>query len=688
MSLHAFFSPRSIALVGATERADSVGRALFENLRSFPGSVFPVNAKRSHILGAQAFPSLAALPEVPDLVILVTPAASVPALIEEAGQKGTRAAIIISAGFKETGAEGAALELAVLNAAKRHGMRLIGPNCLGLMCPHGGLNASFAASMARAGSVAFLSQSGALCTAILDWSRDQNVGFSAFVSTGAMADIGWGDLIRHFGDDPLTESIVMYVESVGADAAGFLAAARQIAAQKPIVVIKVGRTAEASHAAASHTGAMTGSDDVLDAALRQNGVLRVDTIEQLFDMAEVLAKQPLPVGPRLAIITNAGGPGALATDALVLGGGTLADLSAHTLQQLDAVLPAHWSHHNPVDVLGDADATRFTQALQIVSEDANVDGVLAILTPQSMTRPSEIAREVAQLAASTAQPLLASWMGATSVAEGRSILNAARIPTYDYPDGAAQAFVRMHEHHTRLHWLHDTQTALADFDAHSHQVALPARTGLLSESEAKSILSAAGIPVVETHAAQEEDAAVAAAVEIGFPVVLKLLSATITHKTEVGGVQLDLCDEAAVRAAWCSIRSRVSPADFAGVTVQRMIQDKGTELILGVSQDAQFGPVLLFGAGGTLVEVLQDRTLALPPLNHALARRWMAQTKVHRILRGIRGHPGVDFAALEEVIVRFSDLVLAHPRIVEADINPLLATPTSIIALDARIVLR
>ena len=404
-------------------------------------------------------------------------------------------------------------------------------------------------------------------------------------------------------------------------------------------------------------------------------------------MAEVLAKQPLPAGPRLAILTNAGGPGALATDALVLGGGTLPTLTQDTLQKLDAVLPAHWSHHNPVDVLGDADAARFTQALQIVSADANVDGVLAILTPQSMTKPSEIAREVAELAATTSLPLLASWMGAESVREGRAILNSARIPTYDYPDEAARAFVRMHEHHTRLHWLKDTQDALSTASP-SSRVELPAKSGLLSESVAKRILAAAGIPVVETLEAHTEDEAAELAARLGFPIVLKLLSPTITHKSDVGGVQLDLRDVAAVRAAWHTIREKVPTEAFAGVTVQRMLSTKGVELILGASTDVQFGPVLLFGAGGTLVEVFQDRALVLPPLNHALARRWMEQTKIAKVLRGVRGQPAVDLAALDDVLVKFARLVQHERRIVELDINPLLASPEGIVALDARIVVR
>jgi len=698
MSLESFFQPRSIAVIGASEREGSVGRSIWENLRGFSG-VFPVNAKRAEIFGVKAFPNIASLPEVPDLAIIVTPAATVPQIVEEAGAAGVKAVVVISAGFKETGVVGAELEKLTLEAAKRHGVRLIGPNCLGLMNPHAGLNATFASSMARPGRVAFLSQSGALCTAILDWSHDQHVGFSAFVSTGAMADVGWGDLIRHFGNDPRTESIVMYMESVGNDAAAFLEAAREVAARKPIVVIKVGRTVEASQAAASHTGAMTGSDAVLDAALRQSGVLRVDTIEEIFDMAEVLAKQPLPAGPRLAIVTNAGGPGALATDALVLGGGEVAELSDDTLESLNEVMPAHWSHHNPVDVLGDADAARFATALRVVKNDANVDGVLAVLTPQAMTNPTAIAREVVKIAQENGKPLLASWMGARSVNEGRAILNAAGIPTYDYPDEAAQAFVRMRERRLRLFWLNESCAAHAsDAEPLSSVVSamidavLKSGRTLLTELEAKQLLFAAGIPVVETHAAYDEDAAVAAATALGFPVVAKLLSPTITHKSDCGGVQLNLSDADAVRQAWRLIRDNVTKkhgaAAFGGVTVQRMVTGHGTELILGSSTDPQFGPVLLFGAGGTLVEVFQDRSLALPPLNRAQARHWMEQTKVFKVLRGVRGRLPVDLPALGDVLVRFSRLVHAERRIVELDINPLLASSGGIVALDARVVVR
>lgn len=694
--LRALFQPQSVAVVGATDRAGSVGRAVLENLSAFPGPRFAVNPRRERVLGLPCHPSLAAVGQPVDLAVIVTPAAQVPGVVADAVAAGVRGAIVLSAGFRETGAEGAALEQRVLAQARADGLRMIGPNCLGLMVPRLGLNATFATAMALPGSVAFLSQSGALGTAILDWSLREKVGFSSFVSVGSMLDVGWGDLIRHCAADPATESIVLYMESVG-DAASFLCAVREVAERKPVVVIKVGRTAAAARAAASHTGAMTGSDAVLDAVLKRVGALRVDTIEELFDVAEILAKQPLPKGPRLGIVTNAGGPGALATDAVVRLGGDLAELSAATLTALDARLPAHWSHGNPVDVLGDADPARFQEALHVVAQDPGVDGLLTILTPQSMTEPTAVADAVAATALD--KPVLASWMGADGVVAGRRRLNAAGIPTFDYPDEAARAFVHMWQRRLRLDWLHDTNAAVASCvpapvpaaaAALLDQAQAEGRT-LLSESEAKQLLQAAGIPVVETRVAHSSNAAVQAADALGYPVVVKLHSAVITHKTEVGGVRLNLADAAAVARAWQELERSVSashgPAAFGGVSVQRMVGGRGQELILGASTDAQFGPVLLFGAGGTLVEVFQDRALALPPLSPALARRWMAETRIWKALQGVRGQPPADLAALEGVLLRFAELVVAEPRIAEIDINPLFASAGGVIALDARVLL-
>jgi acetyltransferase len=693
--LESIFSPRSIAVVGASSKEGSVARSVMDNLRDFPGPVHPVNPKYAEVCDRPAFASLAAIGAPVDLAVIITPAATVPGLVAECAAAGVKGVVIISAGFRETGAEGAERERRVLAEARRGGVRLIGPNCLGVMVPGTGLNATFATQMARPGRVAFLSQSGALCTAILDLSLRENVGFSAFVSVGSMLDIGWGDLIRHFGDDPRTASIVVYMESVG-DAASFLAAAREVAARKPIVVIKVGRTPAAARAAASHTGAMTGSDAVLDAALRQVGVLRVDTIEELFDLAEILAKQPLPRGPRLGIVTNAGGPGALAVDALVGRGGEVAELGAGTLAQLDALLPAHWSHGDPVDVLGDADARRFAEAVRVVAADPAVDGLLAVLTPQAMTDPTAVAALVASLAGGLGKPLLCSWMGGASVRDGRRLLNASGIPTHDYPDEAARAFVLMWERRRRLEWLEETnRTASRQGETAPPPVALDimaraaaAGRTLLSETESKAVLAAWGLPVVATFLAATEDEAVHHAETIGYPVVLKLHSLTISHKTDVGGVRLNLASGEAVRDAWRAVAAAVPPSDFAGVSVQRMIPPHGLELILGATTDPQFGPVLLFGAGGTLVEVMQDRALILPPLSRETAKRWMAGTRIYQALPGVRGRAAVDLDALADVLVRFGDFILGSPEVVEADLNPLIAAPDGIVALDARIVLR
>lgn len=690
--LREMFAPRSIALIGATGRAGSVGRALLENLSTFPGQLWLVNAHHTEIIGRPCFPTLAAIPEGIELAVIATPAVTIPDLIRQCVDKGVKAVVIISAGFKETGATGVELEQHILIEARRNGLRIIGPNCLGIMAPHLGLNATFATAMAQPGRVAFLSQSGALCTAVLDWSFRQNVCFSAFVSVGSMLDVGWGDLIRHFGDDPHTSSIVIYMESVG-DAASFMLAARRVALKKPIVVIKVGRTNAAAQAAASHTGAMTGSDEVFDAACRSSGVLRVDSIEELFDMAEVLSKQPLPLGPRLAIVTNAGGPAVLATDALVRAGGTLATLSADTSKRLDAVLPAHWSHANPVDILGDADAARYAMALRAALDDPQVDGLLAVLTPQAMTEAFATAEALINLVSTTTKPVLASWMGQAAVADAIDRLNSAGLPTYPYPDGAAHAFQHMWQRTHRLRLVEEARRlaaiprmALPEVQRHIDNITQSGRT-LLTEVEAKQVLSAAGIPVVETQHANTVEEAVSISDALGYPVVLKLCSHTITHKTDIGGVRLNLANAEAVRNAWHQIAT-VVPADaFQGVSVQRMIGHSGVEFIAGCSIDPQFGPVLLLGAGGTLAEILDDKALALPPLSPLLVEDWISHIKMARALTGLRGQPAADMPAFIDALIKLGDLILTEPRITELDINPLIVTPSGPIALDARIVI-
>lgn len=696
--LDALFAPRSVAVIGASERQGSVGRTVLWNLISNPfgGTVYPVNPKRSNVLGIRTWPSISAIPEPVDLAIIVTPAPTVPGVIRECAGAGVKGAIIISAGFKETGVEGALLEQEVLREARRGRMRIIGPNCLGLMRPTTSLNATFAGAMARPGNVAFISQSGALLTAILDWSQRETVGFSAFVSLGSMLDVGWGDLIDYLGNDPRTRSILLYMESIG-DARAFLSAAREVALRKPIIVIKAGRTEQAAKAAASHTGTLAGSDEVLTAAFRRAGVLRVDSIADLFYMAEVLAKQPRPEGRRLTIVTNAGGPGVLATDALVSGGGELAKPSEKTLSALNGLLPPQWSHGNPVDILGDADPGRYAKALEVAGADENSDGLLVILTPQDMTEPTQTADRLKPYAR-LGKPVLASWMGGSEVAAGERILNDAGIPTFGYPDTAARIFNYMWRYSYYLSALYETPTLAEEATGNARERAralidaarADGRT-LLTEYESKQLLAAYGIPSVETRLAATEDEAVAQAEALGYPVVVKLHSRTIMHKTDVGGVRLNLAGAEQVREAFSGIQraltERGQAEAFHGVTVQPMVRLDGYELIVGSSLDAQFGPVLLFGAGGILVEVFQDRALGLPPLNTTLARRLMERTLIYKALQGVRGRPPVNLAALETLLVRFSKLVVEQRLLKEVDINPLLASAGQPVALDARVVL-
>ena len=696
--LDPIFAPRSVALVGASERAGSVGRNVLWNLVSSPfgGTLYPVNPKRSNVLGIRSYPSLKDLPEIPDLVVVTTPAESVPELMKEAVEIGIPGGIVISAGFKEIGPRGKQLEDQIMETIRGR-MRIIGPNCLGVMNPLKGLNATFASTIARPGNVAFISQSGALCTAVLDWSLKENVGFSSFVSIGSMLDVNWGDLIDYFGNDPRTQSIIIYMESIG-DARSFLSAAREVSLSKPIIVIKAGRTAAAAKAAASHTGSLTGSDGVLDAAFRRVGVLRVNSIADIFYMSEVLAKQPRPRGNRLAIVTNAGGPGVLATDALIQGGGELADLSAETMEALNKILPAAWSHNNPLDILGDAEPERYAKSLEIAAKDPSIDGLLVVMTPQGMTNPTQIAEHLKPYAKGLGKPVLASWMGGNSVTAGEDILNQCGIPSFAFPDTAVRAFNYMWRYAYNLKGIYQTPMLGAagsepnreNAQAIIDKVKASGRT-ILTEYESKKLLKAYGIPTTATEIAETEANAVKAAEKIGFPVVLKLYSLTITHKTDVGGVILNLRDAEAVRKAFNQIKNSVTEKagaeHFQGVTVQPMAKLDGYELILGASIDPQFGPVLLFGTGGQLVEVFKDSALALPPLNTTLARRMMEQTKIYMALKGVRGRKPVDLPALEELLVRFSELVVENPWIKELDINPLLASPERLLALDARVVL-
>jgi len=694
--MDAIFAPGSIAVVGASETPGSVGQRLMENLASFQGVLYPVNPKRRSVFEIGAFPTITAIGKEIDLAVIATPAGSVPALVRECSEAGVKGTIIISAGFKECGAEGAELERQIV--ANRGRMRIIGPNCLGVLVPHNRLNATFAKGTTSDGNVAFLSQSGALCSSILDWSTREKVGFSAFVSTGSMVDVQWGDLIYYLGDDFHTRSILIYMESIG-DARSFLSAAREVALSKPIIVLKVGRTAGAAQAVVSHTGSLTGSDEALEAAFRRAGVLRVDTIQELFGLAGVLANQPRPAGPRLAIVTNGGGPGALAVDALITAGGELAKLSEATLATLNGFLPPFWSRNNPVDLLGDADAERFVQAIQVVGCDSLNDGVLVILTPQALTQPVETADRLRRLAKLDTKPILACWMGGSEVLAGERVLREAGIPTFPYPDAAAQAFCALARYSRNLDALYETpalrvsSTNTVSAERANAIIAATYAAGrvLLTEVESKELLDAYEIPALPTRVASTEDEAVSLAIGFAGSVVLKIFSPAITHKSDVGGVKLDLRDSEAVRQAYRaieqSVRDNFGPEVFQGVTVQPMVQFDGYEIILGSATDPQLGPVMVFGSGGQLVEVIKDRALGLPPLNLTLAERLIEQCRIYQVLKGVRGREPINLEQLETLLIRFSRLVAEQRRIKEIDINPLLVSPKQFVAVDASVVL-
>ena len=682
-------NPRTIAVIGASETEKSVGRRVIENLRSFDGTVYPINLKRATVFGSKAYGKIGDVPSPVDLAVITTRAATAPNLVSECAAAGVKGAVILSAGFRESGVEGIRLEQEIMT--RRGEVRIIGPNSLGIMIPDLNLNATFARKLALKGNVAFISQSGALCTSVLDWSIRQKVGFSLFLSTGSMLDVGWRDLIDYLANDFHTSSILIYMESLG-DARSFLSAAREMALRKPIIVIKAGRTEAAARAVVSHTGALTGDDTVIDSAFRRVGVLRVKTIEDLFCMAEVLSKQPRPKGPRLAIVTNAGGPGVLATDVLVAEGGEVAQLSSESVKELDAVLPDGWSRQNPVNLLRDADADRYTNAFEVLTGDSNVDGVLAIVTPQVTTDPTAIAKALATFKNVSEKPILACWMGAADVAEGEVVLNASGIPTFQFPDAATRTFCYMWRYSDNLRALYETPGRSGNWSddlSRSHakriieEVHKSGRT-LLTEVESKEVLAAYGIPVVETLVACSEEQSVQAAKELGTTVVLKLYSETITHKTDAGGVKLNLQNETDVRLAYRQIQQalRDKSQAFLGVTVEPMVRS-GYELMFGSRVDPQFGPILSFGTGGQLVEFMRDYAFGLPPLNATLARRLMERTRIYKALQ----RTNVDLTQLERMLVEFSLLVAEHPWIKEIDVNPLVISAGQTVALDARIIL-
>jgi len=700
-NLEHMFHPRSVAVVGASNRPNSVGRAVMRNLLtgSFSGTVMPVNPKHSAVTSVLAYPDVTELPQRPDLAVICTPPRTVPKIINDLGEGGTRAAVVITAGLRQARTDdGRTIEQAMLDAARPHLLRILGGNCLGILVPGLNLNASFSHIPALPGSVALIHQSGALCTALLDWATSSGIGFSHFVSIGDSADIDFGDVLDYLGSEPEARSILMYVEAIS-EARKFMSAARAAARNKPVILIKAGRAEEGALAAASHTGAMMGSDDVYDAAIRRAGMLRVFSTREMFDAVETLSATPRFKSNRLAIVTNGGGPGVIATDALVLGGGTLAPISENTIARLDSVLPANWSRRNPIDIIGDADGERYARALDIVLQDENVETVLVLHSPTAVVSSDEAARGVIRVAAGDKKKnkIIASWLGGGTVENARRMLTDAGIANHDTPDEAVRAFLHIVRYQRNQELLMETPTSIPeafkpDVDKARAVLkgALAEGRDTLTEPEAKNVFAAYGIPIVETRIADNAEEAAATAREIGFPVALKILSEQISHKSDVGGVVLDLESEQDVlRAADHMIaRARQFQPEARDIafTVQAMARRPGAyELIVGVATDPVFGPVILFGEGGTAVEVIDDKAMALPPLNSKLAAELIDSTRVSRRLYGYRDQPGADLDAIGAVLVRVSQLVADIPEVAELDINPLLADERGVLALDARI---
>ncbi|MGD0661905.1 MAG: bifunctional acetate--CoA ligase family protein/GNAT family N-acetyltransferase [Syntrophorhabdales bacterium] len=692
------FNPKTIALIGATEKEGAVGRTILENLlRSKERKVFPVNPHTSKVLDVGSYPTIASVPEHVELAVVATPARSVPVVVEECGQAGVEGVVIISAGFKEIGEEGTLLEREIDRIRKKYGMRIMGPNCLGFVRPPLDLNATFLRGKPPAGNIAFISQSGALGSAILDWAVSAGIGFSMFASLGSMTDIDFGDMIDFLGDDQATKSILIYMEGVG-NARKFMSAARAFARRKPIIILKPGRFAESARAAHSHTGAMAGDDAVYEAAFRRAGAVRVAEIAELFDAAEVLDSKRLPAGPRLAIVTSAGGPGVMATDALIHLGGELAELSEESMKQLNAFLPPYWSKANPVDVLGDATVERFTKALTICLGDPMVDGVLVIYVPTDSAPSTQVAQAVADSARNTSKPIIATWMGAEGVEGGRHIFVESSIPTYDTPEEAVRTYVNMCRYKRHLDQLYETPDELPAHKAPSKdhlrellKAALKEGRTLLNEEESKDFLVTYGIPVAAARIAQDAEAAVSMGEKVGYPVVIKIASPDISHKSDVGGVIMGIESGAALKEAYeklmQGVKKRAPEAAIAGVTVEKMITDVDYELILGAKKDKDFGSVILFGMGGTMAEFIKDFSIGLPPLNQTLAKMLIQDTRVYKMLQGFRGKPPADFQGLEEVLVSFSNLIIDFPEIAEIDINPLAISNGKASALDARIII-
>ena len=694
-NLNRIFNPRHIAVVGAIEKAGTIGSALMRNLieGGFSGMLLPVNPKYKTIHGHQSFGSISAIDTEVDLAIVATPIDNVADIVSECVDKKVGGAVIISAGGKEVGAQGREIEEKIRRIAHGGRLRIVGPNCMGIIRPGANLNASFAAEMPVAGNLAFVSQSGAICTAILDLALRDRIGFSHFVSIGSMLDVDFGDMIDYLGNDSSAKSILLYIESL-TNFRKFMSAARSVSRIKPIIVLKSGRSPAGAKAAASHTGAMAGEDAVYDAAFKRAGIVRVDTIEELFDCAELMAKQPRPSGPRLAILTNGGGPGVMAADTLARYGQEPAPLDPETMQALDTFLPPFWSRGNPIDILGDASAERFGRTLEACFNSENLDGVLVILAPQALTDPLSVAEMLASAVKDRQYPVFTCWMGGKSIGKAVEILNEAGIPTYETPERAVRAFLYMVEYARNLEMLLEIPPKLTGhlvFDQEKARKLLSSAPagGFMPESDSKEMLMAYGLPVIRTEIAESEAQASSIGREVGYPLVMKVHSPDITHKTDAGGIRLDLRCDADVCEAYRQIISsarRYKPdARIEGVTIQPYFSNPDYEILLGAKRDPNFGPVILFGMGGIYTEVLKDRSLGLPPMNRLLARRLMQETKIYSLLKGYRNRPAADMERLEEMIIRLSQLLIDFPEIAELDMNPVLIRDGNPVAVDARI---
>lgn len=702
--LSSLFSPRSVAIFGASERPEAVGTTVLANLLAgrFHGVLFPINPKREHVQGMLCYPDVASIGKTVDLAVVATPAPTVAGILDQCGKAGTRRAIVISAGFGEAGPEGKELERQVLEVARRHNMRFLGPNCLGLMRPSVGFNATFGKSPALPGELALISQSGALCTAILDWAESQQVGFSTVVSTGAAADVDFGEILDFLAADPVTRSILLYIEGIR-DARRFLGSLRPAARMKPVIVMKPGRHPAASKAAVSHTGALVGADDVFDAALERAGVVRVNTIQDLFSAARTLSGGLKVAGKRLAIVTNGGGPGVIAADAVSEQEMVITDLLPETIAALDKVLPPHWSKGNPVDVLGDAGPDRYKAAVRLTLEDPNADGMLVMLTPQAMTDPEGIARVIVETWKSSdnvaRKPLIACWMGRKNVDSGHRLFTEAGIPSFHTPEAAVTAFAQLWHYERNQELLLEVPGPLTNAASPRLEEAQAIVDGALSEGrtqlsqvEGKALLSAFHIPVAEVRKATTAEEAAAAGQQLGFPVVMKIDSPNLSHKSDVGGVELNLRTADQVATAFTTmmqnVRAKAPQAELHGVIIERQWSKAHTrELLVGVIRDPIFGPAITFGWGGTTVEVMKDRAICLPPLNSVLIRRMISRTRVARLLGPFRNQPPVDTKLLESVLLRLSELVCEMPQVTEMEINPLSCDESSACALDVRVFL-